>query len=92
MTDPTPEMPLRIWAYRYTGRNDGAWRCYQDGLSEAEYIRADAARELLDNLQHSYRARNGREVGIEADDGEKMYIIHSDSVDLLRSALGEGET
>lgn len=54
----------------------------------------EAAQELLDGLSSTYKARNGREVGIEADDGEKCYIVHSDLVTGLRAALSaspEGE-
>jgi hypothetical protein len=35
----------------------------------------------------TYKARNGRDVGIEADDGEKCWIVHSDEISLLEGAL-----
>lgn len=45
----------------------------------------------------TYKARNGREVGIQADDGEACDIIHSDithecmiALDVVRSALSAG--
>lgn len=52
----------------------------QEGLREA-------ATALIENLSSTYTARNGREVGIQGDDGEKCYIIHSDFVFDLRRAL-----
>lgn len=55
---------------------------------EVERLRS-AAKELLDGLTSTYRARNGREVGIEADDGEKCYIVHSELVAGLRAALAQ---
>ncbi len=53
-----------------------------------------AAKDVIGNLQSTYRTRNGRQVGIEADDGEKCMIIHSDHTFALEQALaamGEGE-
>lgn len=47
----------------------------------------DAASALLDGMQSTYRARNNRQVGIEADDGEKCWIVHSDLTYALESAL-----
>ncbi|HMO74109.1 MAG TPA: hypothetical protein PKD48_02100 [Sphingopyxis sp.] len=57
----------------------------QDGVREA-------AQELLDGLASTYKARNGREIGIEADDGEKCWIVHSDLVTGLRAALSDSST
>lgn len=47
----------------------------------------EAATALLEGLSSTYTARNGREVGIQGDDGEKCYIVHSDFVFDLRRAL-----
>jgi hypothetical protein len=62
-------------------------------VDEPERLRK-AAQALLDGLTSTYTARNGREVGIQGDDGEKCYIVHSDLVFDLRAALSapdEGE-
>jgi hypothetical protein len=55
-------------------------------VDETERMRK-AAQALLDGLTSTYTARNGREVGIQGDDGEKCYIVHSDLVFDLRAAL-----
>ena len=60
-------------------------------VNETERLR-EAAQALLDGLTSTYTARNGREVGIQGDDGEKCYIVHSDLVFDLRAALApEGD-
>ena len=67
-----------------------------------EYVRADlarpapsddaralreAAQAVVDNAFHTYKARNGRQCTIEADDGEACLIVHSDFMHELRAAL-----
>lgn len=47
----------------------------------------EAAQELLDTMSGTYKARNGREMGIQGDDGEKCWIVHSDQIEGLRRAL-----
>lgn len=47
----------------------------------------DAAKELLDGAVRTYKARNGREMSIEAEDGEACEIVHSDLIHGLRQAL-----
>ncbi|SIQ39108.1 hypothetical protein SAMN05421641_10767 [Paracoccus thiocyanatus] len=47
----------------------------------------EAARELLDGASTTYRAGHGRKDGIEADDGEMCYIVHSDLMHALEAAL-----
>lgn len=47
----------------------------------------DAAQKVLDRMFSTYRARNGRQVGVEGDDGEKVWLVHSDDIEALRSAL-----
>jgi len=37
----------------------------------------EAAQAIIDNMTSTYTARNGRNVGIQGDDGEKCFIIHS---------------
>lgn len=58
---------------------------------EAENARmlavVEAAKELIAVKTSTFKARNGREIGIEADDGEKCYIVHSDQIFTLESAL-----
>lgn len=51
-----------------------------DGLVEA-------ATGLLERMSSTFKARNGRNVGIEADDGEKCWIVHSDDITALEGAL-----
>jgi hypothetical protein len=46
-----------------------------------------AARDLLAGKCSTYKARNGREMGIEGDDGEKCWIVHSDLIAALETAL-----
>jgi hypothetical protein len=38
----------------------------------------DALQSVQDGASRTYKARNGREMGIQADDGEACDIIHSD--------------
>ncbi len=74
-----------------------AWRHYEEAAraalaaipsqaGEVERLRA-AATELLAAKFSTYRARNGREVGVEADDGEKCWIVHIDQIAALEAAL-----
>lgn len=66
---------------------------------EAELAQLRAAGEgVINRMFSTYKARNGREVGIQGDDGEKCWIVHSDDIEGLRAALapsaaetGEGE-
>lgn len=59
--------------------------------AEASLARKDEAmRGVLDRMTDSYKAKNGRDVGIQADDGEKCWIVHSDDIENLRAALGSG--
>ena len=46
-----------------------------------------AAKELLEQLMGSYKAKNGKRVELHADDGEKCWIIHSDFTFALEAAL-----
>ena len=59
-------------------------------LAEGERLR-EAARELINSAQTSYRARNGRQISIEADDGEGCLIVHSDLMHSLTAALAQGD-
>lgn len=49
----------------------------------------EAARELVKAKTDTFKARNGRNVGIEGDDGEKCFIVHSDQMFSLESALAD---
>lgn len=52
----------------------------------------EAGQTILDTMSDAYTAGNGRRVGIQAGDGEKCWIVHSDQIEYLRSALkAEGE-
>lgn len=50
-------------------------------------VLAEAARGLLDRASDTYRKRNGHISTIQADDGEKCWIVHSDDIEDLRRAL-----
>ena len=46
----------------------------------------ETARAVVDGRRSTYKAKNGREVSIEADDGEKVYLVHSDLMFELQCA------
>lgn len=52
----------------------------------------EAARRVVEAKMSTIKARNGREMGIEADDGEKCYAVHSDIMFDLETALSEYDT
>lgn len=54
--------------------------------AEAARLRA-AARAVIDMRFSTYRARNGREISIEGDDGEKVWLVPSDAITHLEAAL-----
>ena len=47
----------------------------------------EAAHALVEGKSATFKARNGRDVGIEMDDGEKGYIVHSDLICALEGAI-----
>lgn len=47
----------------------------------------EAARNLINSRFDTYKARNGRRMSIEADDGEKCWIVHFDEMHELELAL-----
>lgn len=47
---------------------------------------AEAGQTILDRMFSTYKARNGREMGIQAADGEKCWIVHDDEIQALRQA------
>lgn len=47
----------------------------------------EAAVEILNNMSSTFIAKNGRQVGIQADDGEKVWLVHSDLIFALQSAV-----
>lgn len=49
----------------------------------------EAARDLIAGMTSTYRARNGRDVGIQGDDGEKVWLVHSDIITSLEAALSK---
>jgi hypothetical protein len=48
-----------------------------------------AGQAIIDGMFSTYKARNGREVGIQGDDGEKCWIVHDDDILALRTALAQ---
>jgi hypothetical protein len=53
---------------------------------------AEAVQEIIDQVYSTYKARNGREVGIEDDNGEKVWLLPDDAYQALRalSSLTQG--
>ena len=51
-----------------------------------------AGEAILERMTSTYQARNGRHVGIQGDDGEKCWIVHSDEIQGLRNALEPART
>lgn len=60
-------------------------------LADADKM-AEAATALIDRKMSDFKARNGRLVGVQGDDGEKCYIVHSDQIFDLQAALTAWET
>lgn len=60
-----------------------------EGLPAGDDALLAAAQGVIDNKFSTYKARNGREVGIQADDGEMCWIVHSDDIYALEAALGQ---
>ncbi len=52
-----------------------------------------AGRDLLAGMTSTFKARNGRDVGVQGDDGEKVWLVHSDLIAGLQRAIqaDEGE-
>ncbi len=61
-------------------------------LGDARLIAAapellEAAQTIIAQMSGTYKARNGREMGVEAEDGEKCWIVHSDDILTLEIAI-----
>jgi hypothetical protein len=88
---------LRKWPDgSYQGANAKAgWRAWtaaraaRDDLAEVEDA-LKAIIEAADNIERTkfftYKARNGREVSIQGDDGERVDLVHSDQTHALQIA------
>lgn len=73
------------------------WRCFASAQAataadNAALIAAvpglvEAAEAVIKRMTSTFKARSGRDVGIEADDGEKCWIVHSDEITALEAAL-----
>lgn len=48
-----------------------------------------SARDILDQVFSTYKARNGRDVGIEDDNGEKVWLLPDDAYQSLRAMAGD---
>lgn len=57
---------------------------FYKGDADARLI--EAARAVIEGKFSTYRARNGRQVGVEGDDGEKVWLVHSEPMSELESA------
>jgi hypothetical protein len=49
----------------------------------------EAARAVIEGKTSTFKAGNRRDVGIEMEDGEKGYIVHSDLIAHLEGAVAE---
>lgn len=75
------------------------WTCASDAQRAVDaYYKGDADPRLIEAVRcvleqrfSTYRARNGREVGIQGDDGEKVWLVHSETMWELESAYGAME-
>lgn len=47
----------------------------------------EAARRVISEKFSQIKARNNRMVGVQADDGEKCFVVHSDAIFELENAL-----
>ena len=69
-----------------------------DALNELERVVAKwtrislAAKGVVEAKTSTYRARTGRDVGIQDEHGEKCWIVPFDVMDLLAAALEADET
>lgn len=78
---------------RYIGNHDkiseAVWAAGVSASPDVQPVGSlrDAAKALIAGMSSTYRARNGRDVGIEADDGEKVWLVHSDLITALEAAL-----
>ena len=48
-----------------------------------------AARRIIEDKTDTYKARNGKVMGIQDDSGEKCYIVGHESIGELEEALKE---
>lgn len=68
-----------------------AWNTRTAANADVDRL-VEAAQTLIAQMSDTYKARNSKRMSIEADDGEKCYIVHSDDIFSLQSALdGMGE-
>ena len=51
-----------------------------------------AAKGVIESKTSTYRARNGRDVGIEDENGEKCWIVPFEAMDLLEAAIEADKT
>ncbi|MDE2239054.1 MAG: hypothetical protein KGJ73_03895 [Rhodospirillales bacterium] len=63
-----------------------ALRAENERFREALAKLADASDELEVGKSHTYKARNGRTMSIQGDDGERIDLVHSDLTHTLRLA------
>jgi hypothetical protein len=61
-------------------------RARAEGAAEIKRFR-EAGSVILERMSSTYTARNGREVGIQGDDGEKVWLVHSDDIENLRAIV-----
>lgn len=62
-----------------------------EALDERDALR-DAARDMISSRTDTYRAGNGRQVGIQDDSGEKCWIVRFDEMAALEAALGDEQS
>ena len=47
--------------------------------------------DLISTRFETFKAKNGREIGVQGDDGEKCWIVHSDQMTALEHAIKEND-
>ena len=76
---PNPQIHDHAPADLYAGTG------YVPGVVEPGLVQA--ATDILANKFSTFKARNGRNVGVQGDDGEMCWIVHSDDMFALETAL-----
>lgn len=71
-------------------REEGRVEALEPALPALEAAR-EAGSAVIDRKASTYKARNGREVGIQGDDGEMCWIVHSDEITQLEAATTQME-
>lgn len=55
-------------------------------MSKADKV-IQAARRVFAEKFENIKSANGKEIGVQGDDGEKCFVVHSDAMFALQTAL-----